>query len=143
MSFELHPDLKRDGIAMGCFPLCQVLLINDAAYPWFVLVPQRENIRDTIDLASEDYQTLWSESRAFSLAIMKIFQGEKLNVAALGNVTPQLHLHHVVRFSTDPAWPGPIWGKQPMTSYDSNQIDDIRRKLTEAAIPEFSVAASN
>ena len=122
---------------MGSLPLCQVLLINDAAYPWFVLVPQRENIRDTIDLSTEDYEALWSESRVFSLAIMKIFGGEKLNVAALGNVTPQLHLHHVVRFSTDAAWPGPIWGKQPLTPYDATQIEDTRTKLAEAEISGF------
>ena len=97
MKFELHPDLKRDGLAIGRFPLCHVLLINDQAYPWFVLVPGRVNIRDTIDLNLDDYQSLWAESREFGTAIMQVFRGEKLNVAALGNVTPQLHVHHVVR----------------------------------------------
>jgi len=118
LAFELHPDLSRDGIYMGSFPLCQVLLINDSNYPWFVLVPQREEIRDTIDLSKTDYEALWAESRAFSFAIMKLFAGEKLNVAALGNVTPQLHLHHVVRSAADVAWPGPIWGVQPLQPYD-------------------------
>ena len=104
MGFELHHDLKRDGILIGRFPLCLVLLINDHSYPWFVLVPERENIRDTIDLPEADYKELWNESRAFAAAIMRIFSGEKLNIAALGNVTPQLHVHHIVRYSTDPAW---------------------------------------
>lgn len=139
MNFELHPDLQRDGIPIGKFPLCQVLLINDAAYPWFVLVPQRENIRDTIDLEADDHETLWAESRQFSAAIMKIFNGEKLNVAALGNVTPQLHIHHIVRFAADPAWPGPIWGKQPLTPYDENQIKEIREQISSAGLNAFEL----
>ncbi|MDG1874036.1 MAG: HIT domain-containing protein [Mariniblastus sp.] len=138
MTFQLHPDLKRDGILIGKLTLCQVLLINDSAYPWFVLVPQRDNVRDTIDLTSEDYESLWSESRVLSKAIMKIFAGEKLNVAALGNITPQFHLHHVVRYSTDAAWPGPIWGKQPLTPYDSIEVENIRRMLAEANVPNWS-----
>jgi len=138
LSFELHPDLSRDGIYMGSFPLCQVLLINDSAYRWFVLVPQRENIGDTIDLSEADFKSLWAESRAISIAIMKLFDGEKLNVAALGNITPQLHLHHVVRYASDPAWPGPIWGVQPLTPYQDQQIEEVRTQLADANIPGFS-----
>jgi len=139
LGFELHPDLARDGILLGSFPLCQVLLINDSAYPWFVLVPQREEIRDTIDLSEPDYESLWSESRALSVAIMKLFKGDKLNVAALGNITPQLHLHHVVRFASDAAWPGPIWGVQPLTPYSEQRIDEIRSEISTADIPGFTV----
>jgi len=138
LSFELHPDLSRDGIFLGSFPLCQLLLINDSAYRWFVLVPQRENIRDTIDLSPADYEALCSESRALSVAIMKLFGGEKLNVAALGNITPQLHLHHVVRFATDAAWPGPIWGVQPLTPYSTSEIDEIRSGIASAKIAGFT-----
>jgi len=140
LSFELHPDLSRDGILLGSFPLCQVLLINDSAYPWFVLVPQRDEIRDTIDLSKTDYEALWSESRALSIAVMKMFEGEKLNVAALGNITPQLHLHHVVRFASDAAWPGPIWGVQPLTPYNAQRIDEIRTNMAAAAIPGFTAS---
>ena len=129
MSFTLHPDLKRDGIPIGKFPLCQVLLINDANYPWFVLVPQLENLRECIDLDEEEYQTFWSESRALSVGIMKAFDGEKLNVAALGNMTPQLHVHHIVRYSHDVAWPAPIWGKHPMTPYDETGLHEVRERL--------------
>ena len=138
LGFELHPDLSRDGVYLGRFPLCQVLLINDSAYPWFVLVPQRENIRDTIDLSEADYKSLWAESRALSTAIMNLFDGQKLNVAALGNITPQLHLHHVVRYASDAAWPGPIWGVQSLTPYQGHQIEEIRTQLAGANIPEFS-----
>lgn len=138
MAFNLHPDLSRDGIYLGSFSLCQLLLINDSAYPWFVLVPQRENIRDTIDLTQADYEMLWSESRALSTAIMNLFEGEKLNVAALGNITPQLHLHHVVRLAADAAWPGPIWGVQPMQAYSDQQIEEIKLQFASVAINGFT-----
>lgn len=137
MTFKLHPDLIRDGIHMGDFTLCRVLLINDAAYPWFVLVPRRESLRDPIDMTDADHALLWEESRVFSNAIMTIFSGEKLNVAALGNMTPQLHIHHIVRYAADPAWPGPIWGKQPMTPYSGADAQNILEKLKKAQISGF------
>lgn len=137
MTFELHPDLKRDGINIGDFPLCRVLLINDAAYPWFVLVPRRAGIRDAIDLSPQDYMQLWQESRIFSKAIMNAFKGDKLNVASLGNMTPQLHVHHIIRYKTDPAWPGPIWGKQPLTPYDDQKIDTILGTVTGLDLTNF------
>ena len=138
MSFELHPDLRRDGIEIGDFPLCKVLLINDSHYPWFVLVPKRVSISDTIDLDADDYAKLWEESRTFSKAIMQAFDGEKLNVAALGNMTPQLHIHHIVRYKSDPAWPGPIWGKHPLKPYVETDISDIKAKLNAANITGLS-----
>ncbi len=140
MTFNLHSDLKRDGIEMGDFTLCQVLLINDSHYPWFVLVPKRSSISDTIDLSGKDYAALWEESRVFSQAIMTAFSGEKLNVAALGNMTPQLHIHHIVRFKSDAAWPGPIWGKHPLTPYVDREISVIKAKLKGANIDGFSVS---
>jgi diadenosine tetraphosphate (Ap4A) HIT family hydrolase len=137
MPFELHPDLERDAIALGRFPLCRVLLINDANYHWFVLVPERPDVRDTIDLSEPDHQTLWAESRAFGIGIMRAFAGEKLNVASLGNMTPQLHVHHVVRYAADPAWPGPIWGKLPLMAYDAAGVEAVRSKLAAAGIEGF------
>ncbi len=133
-NFQLHPDLQRDGIRIGSFPLCLVLLINDKSYPWFVLVPQRAEIRDPIDLSDADYRVLWQESHRFSGAIMSIFNGEKLNIAALGNMTPQLHVHHVVRFNGDAAWPAPIWGKQPLVAYSDDELDVIRDQIVAAKI---------
>jgi len=135
--FELHPDLIRDGIPMGQFELCQVLLINDVTYPWFVLVPRRSGISDTIDLTEDDYTKMWLESRVFSQAIMSAFAGEKSNVAALGNMTPQLHIHHIVRYKNDPAWPGPIWGKHPMQPYDANGIKKARETLSRADMANY------
>lgn len=136
-NFELHPDLKRDGIVMGQFPLSLVLLINDSAYPWFVLVPQRSGIKDAIDLEPADYQQLSEESRLFSIAIKQIFSAEKLNIAALGNMTPQLHVHHIVRSSSDTAWPNPIWGFQPLTAYEAEEIISIRERVAAADIEGF------
>ena len=143
MNFELHPDLKRDGIPMGTFALCQVLLINDSHYPWFVLVPKRGGISDTIDLTPEDHDQLWDESRVFSKAIMRAFDGEKLNVAALGNMTPQLHIHHIVRYKSDEAWPGPIWGKHELKPYSASEVQTIKTKLAAQNLKRFtSVDAS-
>lgn len=139
-NFELHPDLKRDGIVIGQFPLSLVLLINDSAYPWFVLVPKRAGIKDAIDLEHADYQQLSEESRLFSVALKQIFSAEKLNIAALGNMTPQLHVHHIVRSSSDPAWPNPIWGFQPLTAYTSDEVDAIGEKLAAAKIAGLEMA---
>ncbi|MGB0905908.1 MAG: HIT domain-containing protein [Maricaulaceae bacterium] len=138
MSFELHPDLLRDGLHMGDFSLCHLRLINDANYPWFVLIPKRDGISDTIDLTPEDHAAMWEESRIFSQAIMAVFKGEKLNVAALGNMTPQLHLHHIVRYKADAAWPGPIWGKLPLKPYELTEVAKIHKALTEGAIPNYT-----
>ena len=139
-NFELHPDLKRDGIVIGQFPLSLVLLINDSAYPWFVLVPKRAGIKDAIDLEHADYQQLSEESCLFSVALKQIFSAEKLNIAALGNMTPQLHVHHIVRSSSDPAWPNPIWGFQPLTAYTSDEVDAIGEKLAAAKIAGLEMA---
>ncbi len=138
MSFELHPDLIRDGILVARFPLCLVLLINDASYPWFVLVPEREKTGNTTDLSESDHQQLWAESRAFGIGIMRVFRGDKLNVAALGNITPQLHVHHVVRYVTDPAWPAPIWGRQPMVPYTSEGLCQVREQLDAAQVRDLA-----
>ena len=140
-NFELHPDLKRDGILIGRFPLSLVLLINDSAYPWFVLVPRRAGIKDAIDLEPADYQQLSAESRLFSLSLKQIFSAEKLNIAALGNMTPQLHVHHIVRSSSDPAWPNPIWGFQPLTAYTTEEVVSIRKRLAAANIESLKTTS--
>ena len=117
MSFELHPRLAADTLVVGDAPLSRVLLMNDAQYPWAILVPRRVEAREIYLLDERDQQQLWRESAVLSRALMTAFGGHKLNVAALGNVVPQLHLHHVVRMSADPAWPGPVWGRLPPQPY--------------------------
>lgn len=117
MAFELHPQLAADTATLGNFPLCRLLLMNDARYPWFVLVPRRAAIREIFQLDERDQQQLLRESGVLSRALMEIYRGEKLNVAALGNIVPQLHLHHIVRYAGDPAWPAPVWGRLPARPY--------------------------
>ena len=143
MAFELHPNLTRDAIGLGSFPLSQVLLINDATYPWFVLVPMRSGISDTIDLRADDHATLWAESRIFGAGIMRAFKGDKLNVASIGNITPQLHVHHIVRYKSDATWPGPVWGQHPMLAYSRVQLQAMRDKLLNANIANLSFLTSH
>ena len=115
--FELHPRLAADAVVVGELPLCRLLLMNDAQYPWFILVPRRVNVREIYQLNEPDQAQLWRESAELSRAAMRAFEGYKLNVAALGNIVPQLHVHHVVRYPGDPAWPGPVWGRLPPKPY--------------------------
>ena len=117
MSFELHPRLAADAFVLGDFPLCRLLLMNDAQYPWFILVPRRENAREIYLLEERDQAQLLRESSLLARALMEAFAGEKLNLAALGNVVPQLHLHHIVRYAADAAWPGPVFGRHPPQPY--------------------------
>ncbi len=121
-NFELHAQLAKDSILLADWPLCQLRLINDSNYPWFILVPRRANIRDVIDLSDEEQAQLWQESAKLSRLLRQKFSPEKLNLAALGNMVPQLHLHHVARFSSDAAWPSPIWGKVAAIPYTEQQL---------------------
>jgi diadenosine tetraphosphate (Ap4A) HIT family hydrolase len=132
MAFTLHPQLMKDCVPLGTFPLCRVLLMNDANYPWFILVPQREGLREVHELNEADLYLLMHESVAFSRALTLIFKPDKLNIAALGNVVSQLHVHHIVRYDTDPAWPAPVWGKLPAKPYDKEQIQSIRLQVADA-----------
>lgn len=115
--FKLHPRLEEDTFVVGDFPLCQLLLLNDASYPWFILVPRRAGVREIFELAYHDQQQLLIESSRLSQVLNTIFQADKLNVAALGNMVPQLHIHHIVRYQTDQAWPNPVWGMFPAQPY--------------------------
>lgn len=123
--FELHPQLAKDSVWLADWSLCQLRIINDKNYPWFLLVPRRSGARDIIDLTSSDQQLLWQESSRLSWLLRQEFGPEKLNVAALGNMVPQLHLHHIARFNTDPAWPAPVWGKCPALPYSDSEIATI------------------
>ena len=109
--FSLHPQLTKDTHFVTDLPLCRVLLMNESRYPWFILVPRRTGIREIHELTSAERQQLWAESDQVSRALMAVFQPDKLNIAALGNMVPQLHVHHIARFQSDAAWPAPVWGK--------------------------------
>lgn len=117
--WSLHPRLAADTVAVGDFGLSRLLLSNDANYPWLILVPRRAGIREIHELDEADQLQLLRESMLLSRALMSAFAPTKLNIAALGNMVPQLHIHHIARYETDPAWPAPVWGKVPAIDYDA------------------------
>jgi len=129
VTFSLHPQLARDCHRLGRFELSVLLLMNDAQYPWCILVPQRENLREIYELDQAGQALLLRESVALGRALMAAFRGDKLNVAALGNMVPQLHLHHIVRHAGDPAWPAPVWGKLPARPYTAAEFEQRRAAL--------------
>jgi len=124
MAFQLHSRLAKDSIVIGAFDISLLLMINDAAYPWFVLVPQIDGIKDAHQMTETDHIQVLRESRALSVSLMAAYGGEKLNIAALGNMVPQLHIHHIVRAKTDAAWPAPIWGYQELTDLSEIEITE-------------------
>ncbi|MFP3874136.1 MAG: HIT domain-containing protein [Thiohalophilus sp.] len=122
---NIDPKLAADCLLLGKFPLSHLLLMQDANYPWFILVPDRVNIQEIYQLPAEDQRQLLYESSLLGESLMKGFMGDKLNIAALGNVVPQLHLHHIVRYQSDPAWPAPVWGKVPVRPYDADLLEQV------------------
>jgi len=126
---KLHPQLKKDCIVLGEFSLCSLLLLNDANYPWFILLPNRENITEIHQLSVPDQQQLMKESMFFSRCLEQVFKPDKINIAALGNVVPQLHVHHIARFTSDACWPAPVWGAVAARPYQKNQIETIKNQL--------------
>lgn len=129
LTFKLAPELKRDCIELADWPLCKVLLLNDSQYPWFVLVPRQPDLKEIIDLSDDDQIVYLKESAKLSKLIMQVFNPDKLNVAALGNMVPQLHIHHIARFTSDAAWPAPVWGKFPAKPYSDEQIIALKKAL--------------
>ncbi len=127
----LHPQLKKDCFVLGEFSLCTLLLINDANYPWFILLPNREGAREIHLLTKPDQQQLMAESMYFSRCLQQVFQPDKLNIAALGNVVPQLHIHHIARFCNDACWPAPVWGAVEAIPYQQEQLETIKNQLLE------------
>ncbi|HEX2668717.1 MAG TPA: HIT family protein [Gammaproteobacteria bacterium] len=137
--FELHPQLAKDCRDLGSLGLCRLLLMDDANYPWFILVPQREGAREVHELDDEDRARLWDESALLARALMRGFAPDKLNLAALGNQVPQLHVHHIVRYRHDPAWPQPVWGKLPAKRYyaaEAEKLAALIRSLLGDALEE-------
>ena len=132
--FELHPQLAADTFVVGHFPVCRLLLMNESRYPWFILVPARVGMSEIHQLSKADRAQLWEESDLLSRALMEQFQADKLNIAALGNMVPQLHLHHIARFKTDAAWPAPVWGKFKPEPYSPNAAQQVMTSM-QAILP--------
>ena len=127
--FELDHRLASDTIVLGDFPLSRCLLMNDAHYPWLILVPRRNNLTEVHQLSSEDQAQLLRESSWLSQKLKLEFNADKMNVANLGNVVSQLHWHIVARHITDAAWPGPIWGKHPVQHYTVQALKERLEQL--------------
>lgn len=121
-AFELHPQLAADCETIADTALCRVLLSKDRRYPWVVLVPRQPDLKELHDLNAQDRATLIEELAHISQAMQAEWQADKTNVAALGNMVPQLHIHVVMRFETDAAWPGPIWGIGTAEPYDDAEL---------------------
>ena len=123
-SFVLHPILATDCHVVGDWGLSRVLLLDDCRYPWLLLVPRCPNLTEIYQLPAEDRAVLLEESCRLGEFLMDSFDGDKLNIGALGNLVPQLHLHHVVRRAGDPAWPGPVWGHSPAQAYEDEPLTE-------------------
>lgn len=130
--FRLHPQLAQDCETLGRFELCHLLLMRDANYPWCILVPDRADVTEIYQLSPEDQQQLMRESSLLACAMARMFSADKMNVAALGNVVPQLHIHHIARRRDDPAWPAPVWGKVPALPYSEAGLRETVDRLRAA-----------
>lgn len=128
-SFVLHERLGADTVSLGQSRLCEVRLMNDSNWPWVLLVPRVAGVREIYQLTWEQQQQLLEESSLLGEGMMELFGGDKLNVAALGNMVPQLHLHHIVRHEGDPAWPGPVWGKLPPEPYSDEAVAVLTKRM--------------
>ncbi|MNE40807.1 HIT domain protein [compost metagenome] len=127
--FVLDPRLQQDTLPVGDFPLCRLLLMNDANYPWFILVPRREEVSELFQLDALDQQALWQEATMLAETLKDAFGADKMNIATLGNVVSQLHVHVIARRRDDPAWPAPVWGRLPAQPYGDEQVLAIKDRL--------------
>jgi diadenosine tetraphosphate (Ap4A) HIT family hydrolase len=139
---ELHPQLQKDCLLLGQFELCKLLLMKDANYPWFILVPDRQGITEIYQLTEPEQRQLMRESSIMAKVLVEDFQADKVNIATLGNVVPQLHVHHIARYHDDPAWPAPVWGACAACAYDDEALRLLIDKTLRAlrGLVEFSVA---
>ena len=127
--FQLDPRLGADTFLLGETPLSQVLLMNDARYPWLILVPLRSDVTEPFELSEADQAQLWQESMRLGEAMKAPFAADKLNIAALGNQVAQLHVHHIARFHADDAWPGPVWGVGSAVPYSDPALEVLKGEL--------------
>ena len=127
--FQLDPRLAADTFLVGETPLSQVLLMNDARYPWLILVPRRSDVTEPFQLSEADQAQLWQESMRLGVAMKAHFAADKLNIAALGNQVAQLHVHHIARFHADDAWPGPVWGVGGAVPYSDPALEVLKGEL--------------
>lgn len=126
---ELDERLVQDSYPVTELSLCQVRLMDDARFPWLVLIPRRSGVSEIFDLGEEDQQRLWYEATQVGRMLKVLAKGDKLNIASLGNVVTQLHVHVVVRRRDDAAWPAPVWGHGEAEPYDLDGLASMRDHL--------------
>lgn len=119
--FRLALRLEADSVFLLDWPLCQVRLMDDARFPWLILVPRRPGLEEWTELGSEDSARLAQEIGKTGRALSKMFTPTKLNIGALGNIVRQMHVHVIARFDGDAAWPGPVWGQGTRVPYESER----------------------
>ncbi|MFL9825507.1 HIT family protein [Rhodoplanes sp. SY1] len=128
-AWTLHPQLAKDTINIGDLPLSRVLVIQDANYPWLLLVPRRAGVAEIIDLDEVEQAQLMTEIARVGRALKAVTECDKLNIAALGNVVPQLHVHVIARRTSDAAWPRPVWGAVAPVAHDPREVEAFIRAL--------------
>ncbi|MCE3232211.1 MAG: histidine triad protein [Rickettsiaceae bacterium] len=141
--FILNLQLKNDTIFLGELTLCSVLLMNNAKFPWVILVPKRLDAVEIIDLPQDERTILMEEISQVSKVIKETYWPDKINIAALGNIVPQLHVHIIARFKTDDVWPDPVWGKGSKPYSENGIIETteiLRRELKK--IDSFHTVAN-
>lgn len=141
--FVLDQRLLQDTVAVGDFPLCRLLLSNDTHYPWFILVPRRPDISEIFQLSEVDQAQLWHETSLLAKTLEQVFAADKMNVAALGNVVSQLHMHVIVRHIGDAAWPAPVWGKHPAMPYSAEESANVIERLKPILVDDFAFSQAH
>ena len=129
--FKLDPQLEDNTLHVRELALCQIRLVNDRRYPWLILVPQQNGLTEIHDLSEEDQSRLIIEITTITRVIEKLFQPEKINVGALGNIVSQLHIHVIARFREDDTWPGAVWGNGKPLHYTGNKARKLIKLLTK------------
>lgn len=132
--FSLHPQLAKDCAFVADLAVCRVLLMRHAQFPWLILVPMREGVREIYELSEDDYTTAMKELRQVAQKLQHFTRADKMNVAALGNMVPQLHFHVIARFMVDAAWPQPVWNSGVTNVEYTDEklailIDDLQRLI--------------
>lgn len=139
--FELDNRLVNDTVVVADCALCRVLLMNDSRYPWLILVPRVASVSEVFELTAEQQQQLWQETSAIAQRLKNEFQADKINIATLGNVVKQLHMHVVVRMQDDTAWPAPVWGNGVAQPYSAGALTQICLRMRSALAPLDLLAA--
>lgn len=136
--FRLHPRLEADTHPLTDLVLCRVRLMDDARFPWLILVPRRAGISEVHELTQEDQTNLWREATSLGQGMKAALDGDKLNLATLGNQVPQLHVHVILRRKSDAAWPAPVWGFGEPRPYTAEGFEEMRQHLLMLvnALPE-------